>query len=174
MKHNKKDFYDHLDGKTPPDVDAETQEMLELLREVESLPTADPGADYWNQFNGDFQERLAQTEQKSRWKFRWLFPAMATAAVVLLAYLALPLLQEPEIVEQDVPTLADLSPESLALLEAFYLPENDDYLIVDETYADDLLGGDLYESYETLYEDESYSLEGLEAEQLESIWNREG
>lgn len=172
MKHPKQDFYDHLDGKTPRDVDAETQEMLELLREVESLPTADPGPDYWNQFNREFQQRLAQAERKSRWQLRWLFPVLASAAVVLVAYVTIPLLQQPE--AQQVPTLADLSPESLAMVEAFYLPENDDYLIVEETYADDLLTGDLYESYETLYQDESYGLEGLEAEQLESIWNMEG
>jgi hypothetical protein len=174
MNASKKDFYDHLDGKpVGKAVDAETQEMLELLREVEDLPTPDPGIDYWNNFNAEFQERLAKTEKPRFWQIRWLVPAFATVALVLFAALYLPFWQQ-EPAQTGPLSLADLSNESLALLEQIYIPEDGDYYLVQDNSAIDLDEDALFESFETLYDDLDYSLDGLEADQLESIWNREG
>lgn len=178
MKYNQQDFYDHLDGATPKETDAETQAMMAMLQEVEALETPDPGAEYWNQFNGEFQQRLAKAEAKQPWYAKWTrlawMPLAAASALALVLYIALPTTQKSSPDTAEMPTLASLSQESLAALEQFYLPEQDDFLVVEDSYSNDLDADALWQSYEVLYEEDSYNLQDLETEQLESIWNLEG
>lgn len=176
MNHKKQDFYDHLDGKPVAKTDGETQALIEMLREVEDLSTPDPGADYWNQFNGAFQQRLAE-QQRFSWRQHGflgkVLPALASAALLVVAFFNVPYLRE-EGPSAEVPSLAELSPESLALLAQYYVPQNDAYLIVEDNVNSDLDAQDLVDSYEALYQEDSYNLQGLDAEQLESLWNLEG
>ena len=150
--------------------DAEEEAFTSLMRDLEHLETPDPGANYWNQFNRDFQTRLKGVTPKKKRSW-WLHPGfLSFAAMLFLAAVLVPfsLKEKPAAPQTDsMLSLEQLSLEGLAVIDTLYLDENDVVEVAIDTDA-------LLNSYETLYEDSTIDLEGLDAETLDGLFDMEG
>lgn len=168
-----KGFYDYLDTKKEPEDQADRQ-LADLLAEVAQLEAAQPGQDYWNNFNSRLQQKLQQTPTRHRWSslFQWparVFSGLALAALLLFVFLP----QTPQ--TQHNPGFEELNATQLSLLASAledpytYTSQStettDSEMNLAETDIDLLL--DAYSRRET-------NIENFNAEEFIALWETEG
>jgi len=170
---NKHEFFDRLDHPNRPPSDQATRELADLLQEVETLESPDPGPDYWNRFNQRLQTRLDRRPPKRRFRRLWLDLPLGLAAAAALV-LTLVVLAPWRGDTPDMRRIDNLDGAELAILSELYEPlaeplpgapaaSSTDWDLLLELYepaAPDVFANDTWRD--------------VDPDELANLWNREG